>query len=96
MVVVDRFHVMKQLNERMNQVCRRLQNKDTDMKEALKGSRWLLVKNRSDLSPKEESHLCKILDNCRELRQIYLLKEEFRTIFKKINNKEKAEQFLYS
>jgi len=32
-LVVDRFHVMKQLNERMNQVRRRLQNKDAENKE---------------------------------------------------------------
>ena len=95
-VVVDRFHVMKQLNERMNQVRRRLQNQDADIKAVLKGSRWILVKNRSDLSSKEESCLCKILDNCQELRQLYLLKEEFRTIFEKINDREKAEKFLFA
>ncbi len=95
-VVVDRFHVMKQLNERIGQVRRRIQNKDTHMREVLKGSRWILVKNRSDLSYKEETRLCKILDNCRELRQLYLLKEEFRTIFEKINDREKAERFLFA
>jgi len=93
-LVVDRFHVMKQLNERMNQVRRRLQNKDAENKELLKGSRWILVKNRCDLSSKEEKRLSEILDNCRELRQLYLLKEEFRTIFEKINDREKAQRFL--
>jgi transposase len=38
----------------------------------------------------------KIVDNCQELRQLYLLKEEFRNIFEKINDREKAENFLFA
>jgi transposase len=85
-VVVDRFHVMKQLNERIGKIRTRIQsNADDEVMKILKGSRWLLVRNRSGLSSKEQEHLHNILDLCAELRTVYLLKEEFRQIFKALD-----------
>jgi transposase len=95
-VVVDRFHVMKHLNERISQIRRKIQKNTEDeaIKTALKGSRWILVRNRSDLSSEETAKLDVILKLCPELRTIYLLKEEYRLIFEKIDSREKAERFL--
>lgn len=94
-VVVDRFHVMKQLNTRLTQLRTKYQKESPDeVKTVLKGSRWLLVRNRNDLSEKEAKHLNNILKMCPELRTLYLLKEEFRTIFEKIRCREKAARFL--
>lgn len=95
-VVVDRFHVMKHLNERISQIRRRIQKNSEDeaIKTALKGSRWILVRNRMDLSSKDEKMLTNILNLCPELRTLYLLKEEFRLIFEKVDTREKAEKFL--
>lgn len=94
-IVADRFHVMKQLNDRLTQLRRAIQRKADDAtKEILKGSRWLLVKNRNELTPEEEIHLMEILNVSPELRVAYLLKEEFRTIFEKINEPQQAELFL--
>jgi transposase len=94
-VVVDRFHVMKQLNARLTQLRTKYQKESPDeMKKVLKGSRWILVRNRSELSPEQTDHLDKILILCPELRILYLLKEEFRTIFEKIHCREKAARFL--
>jgi transposase len=94
-IVVDRFHVMKHLNERITQLRRNIQNNASDdIKEILKGSRWILVKNRFGLSAKEEGILQKILESCPELRVLYLLKEEFRQIFERVDCREKAERFL--
>ena len=46
-VVVDRFHVMKQLNTRLTQLRTTYQRESADeMKKVLKGSRWILVRNR--------------------------------------------------
>ena len=46
-VVVDRFHVMKQLNTRLTQLRTKYQKESSDeMKKLLKGSRWILVRNR--------------------------------------------------
>ena len=94
-IVADRFHVMKQLNHQIDLLRRSLQrNADETLAKALKGSRWVLLKRRSRLTADEEGQLRIILDACDELRTIYLLKEEFRTICDKIDDKVKAERFL--
>jgi transposase len=94
-VVVDRFHVMKQLNARLTQLRTKYQRESSfEVKKVLKGSRWLLVRNRTDLSAAKAEHLDNILKMCPELRTLYLLKEEFRTIFEKIHCREKAARFL--
>ena len=94
-VVVDRFHVMKQLNARLTQLRTKYQKENTaEMQKVLKGSRWILVRNRTELSETQADHLNNILKMCPELRALYLLKEEFRTIFEKIHCREKAARFL--
>tara|TARA_B100000315_G_C14518391_1_gene560317 strand:- start:16 stop:1305 length:1290 start_codon:yes stop_codon:yes gene_type:complete len=94
-IVADRFHVMKQLNDRLTQLRRAIQRKaDEATREILKGSRWLLVKNRNELKPDEEKRLLEVLDASPELRTAYLLKEEFHAIFDKINDRQQAERFL--
>ena len=94
-LVVDRFHVVKQLNGKITKLRRTVQkNADEKTEEILKGSRWILVKNRQNLSQKEEDHLQKVLAISPEIREAYLLKEEFHTIFEKIKNVERAKRFL--
>lgn len=94
-VVVDRFHVMKQLNMRLTKLRTTYQNQcNHELKKLLKGSRWILVRNRSELSKTQEDQLKQILQACPELRSLYLLKEEFRTIFETITCREKAARFL--
>ena len=52
-IVVDRFHVMKQLNRRISRIRRKIQRNATDkVKEALKRSRQLFVKNRLEFTEK--------------------------------------------
>jgi len=93
--VADRFHVMKQLNDRLTQARRSIQkNADPEIAAILKGSRWVLVKTRSDLTDEEEDKLQQILLLCPELRVMYLLKEEFRTICDRIQCREQATRFL--
>ena len=60
----------------------------------LKGSRWVLVKNRDELSEKEALKLAEVLAACPELRTLYLLKEEFRLIFEKVRDRDQAARFL--
>lgn len=94
-IVADRFHVMKQLNERLNQMRRSIQRRADELtQQHLKGCRWLLVKNRNELTPSEESQLQQVLANSPELRTLYLLKEEFRTICDKVKDRPQAERFL--
>jgi transposase len=97
-IVADRFHVMKQLNHQIDLLRRALQKKarktDEALYQVLKGNRWLLLKNRSELKPDQAAQLQAILNASDELRTIYLLKEEFRTICDKIGDKAQAERFL--
>jgi transposase len=64
------------------------------MHSEIKGSRWLLVRNRSELTLLEEEQLQKILELCPELRTLYLLKEESGRIFEKVHDRQKAARFL--
>ena len=94
-VVVDRFHVMKQLNMRLTQLRTTYQKQcDPETQKILKGSRWIVVRNRSELTKKQAEQLDQILEACPQLRTLYLPKEEFRTIFEKIKCRERAARFL--
>ena len=86
---------MKQLNDQLTKARRQIQRTaDEQTKEALKGSRWLLVSNRDTLDPAQQEHLLQVLEADPELRTAYLLKEEFRTIFEKIHDQQQARRFL--
>lgn len=94
-IVADRFHVMKQLNEQLSKARRQIQRTTDDQtKERLKGCRWLLVRNRTELSPEEQTKLQQLLDTDAQLRAAYLFKEEFRLIFEKLHDREQARRFL--
>jgi transposase len=97
-IVADRFHVMKQLHHQVDLMRRALQKKaqqaNAALYQLLKGNRWLLLKKRSELTPDEEAKLEQILDASHELRTLYLLKEEFRTICDQIHDRAQAERFL--
>ena len=94
-LVVDRFHVMKQLNTRLTQLRSNIQpNATPELRSTLKGSRWILVRNRCDLTDDEQARLNEILDLCPQLRTLYLLKEEFRAIFERIHCRDKARKLL--
>jgi transposase len=94
-LVADRFHVMKQLNDRLTQMRRSIQRQaDEATRQVLKGSRWLLVNNRNQLTPEHETRLQQVLAASPQLRTVYLLKEEFRTICEKSQDRRQAERFL--
>jgi transposase len=94
-LVADRFHVMKQLNDRLTQMRRSIQQRaDEATRQALKGSCWLLVKNRDELTLEEEARLLTAFEASPELRALYLLKEELRLICEKAHDRHQAERFL--
>jgi transposase len=93
--VVDRFHIMKNLNDALTKARRAIQ-KDADekTKELLKGCRWLLVKNRENLSEEQEKQLAGMLEASPELKQCYELKEAFRDLFNQNLTPKAAEERL--
>jgi len=93
--VADRFHVMRQLNRRLNQARTTLaRTGDAALRLLLQGTRWALVKNPDHLTEKEAARLQPLLDGCPALRDLYLLKEEFRTICNRVKTRAQAARFL--
>ena len=91
-IVVDRFHVMKNLNHCLTKARREIQNKATaEVKQQLKGSRWVLVKNQKDLNDKERVKLEIIYQVSPELKICHELKELFRLLFETLTNREEAQ-----
>jgi len=80
-IVLDRFHVVKLMNEKLTQLRRQLYNQATlEQKQVLKGSRWLLLKNPDNLNPErdETARLQEALKLNEPLATAYYLKEELR------------------
>jgi transposase len=93
--VVDRFHVMKNLNDALTKTRRSIQNQaDEATQSLLKGCRWLLVKNREDLKDEERQKLDAMLAASAELKTCYELKESFRDLFNQPLDVEAAEKAL--
>jgi len=94
-IVADRFHVTKQLNEALAKIRCKLQAQvDPASAQLLKGTRWLLVRHRAELKPDEEARLQAALAAFPDLRRAYVLKEQFRTLADKIQDRPRAERFL--
>ena len=93
--VVDRFHIMQNLNDALTKARRAIQkDADEQTKELLKGCRWLLVKNRENLSEEQEKQLADMLKASPELKHCYELKETFRDLFKQDLTPKAAEKRL--
>ena len=93
--IVDRFHVMKNLNDALSKARRTIQHQADEITKALlKGCRWWLVKNRENLDEEDQASLDKALAASPELSVCYQLKEDFRSWFNQGSDREHAEQAL--
>jgi transposase len=81
-IVIDRFHVQKAFGEQIDKARRSIQSKlsEEDRKE-LKGSRWIILKPKKNLTEEEKATLESICCKHPELKQLCDLKEEFRDIY---------------
>lgn len=79
-IVIDRFHVVKQLHKAVNNY-RKTLRKNSPKDEHFKRLRWVLLKHAEELSPKEKRRLEEAFSKCPQLEQVYQLKETFRKIF---------------
>lgn len=94
-IVIDRFHVMKNLNEALTKCRREIQRgMSKEDRDELKGLRWVLVKNEANLDDEEKAKLKTMYRKCPELRTCHKLKEEFRSIFEEETNRSKAKTRL--
>lgn len=94
-IVADCFHVMKNLNHCLTQARREIQRTaPAEVKQQLKGSRWVLVKNQKDLTKKERAKLDTIYKVSPELKTCRELKELFRLLFDTLTNREQEKSAL--
>ena len=92
-IVIDRFHVVKQLHKALNDY-RKTLREDFPNDENLKRLRWVLLKRAEDLSPEEKTRLEQAFSSCPLLEQVYQLKETFRKIFDAEVSRETGENLL--
>lgn len=82
-VVVDKFHVIKELNKELDAVRSATTKKLKERKErvSLKNNRFLLLSASENLTKAQNTSLQKLLDAYPEFTTPYLLKESFRDIY---------------
>jgi transposase len=97
-VVADRFHVMKQINQELDEQRRaekraveaqknKKQKAEKEAKlEVLKRSKYSLLKNEEDLTETQKIKLEAIKENFPNLKKMQELKEEFRKIYETSKN----------
>jgi transposase len=86
-IVIDRFHVMQPVIKELNQLRQKAKIK-------IKGSRFILLKNKVDLTEEEKVKLENILKRSKRLRLAYNLKEDFRNIFETCKTPEEGQKHL--
>lgn len=97
-IVFDHFHVTKLMNDKLTALRRKVFHEASRLgQKAIKGSRWVLVKNYEHLDAQadEQDKLLDALVRNEALTTGYLLKEEFRQFWHQ-PNKEAAREFLDS
>ena len=98
-IVFDHFHVIKMFNEKLSELRRQLYHEVNDIlqKKAMKGTRWLLLKNPENLDPDRDEHrrLREALELNQPLATAYYMKEDLRQFWKQ-TNKMTATAFLES
>ena len=83
-IIIDRFHVIKALNDRVDKARRRVMAMvDDKTAKKIKGNRYVFLKNRENLTPKEEKKLeCAVkIKECAALAEVHLFKERMRSIY---------------
>ena len=97
LLVFDRFHIVKLMNEKLSQLRRELQREAEQslQKDVLKGTRWLLLKAPEHLEDarNERQRLQEALQLNESLTVAYLLKEDLRQIWEQ-PTRMSAELFL--
>ncbi len=75
-VVFDRFHIVKKMNEAVDQIRR----EDQKEYKELKKSRYLWLKNRSKLTKEQISNVDHLCELCQNIGKAYQLKELLRLV----------------
>lgn len=94
-IVADRFHVMKIVGDEFNSAIIKAKRSNEEMpeseqkeiiKQALKSSKYALLKPECNLTEKQKIKLSEVVRVCPELAVMHQQKESFRGIFEAENN----------
>lgn len=77
-IVIDKFHVLRNVMWALDRVRRRIVEGDRELHRRLKRSRYLLLKNYEDLDEAGRQKVLMLLECSDELRRTYWFKEWFR------------------
>ena len=81
-ITIDRFHVMKNFQQRLDEARREIQNKlPEEQARELKGSRWLWLTNFQNLRPEQQAELEKLKKRFPALARLSEHRETLRNIF---------------
>lgn len=95
-VVFDKFHIIKKMNEALDDTRRSLYREETELnkRDVIKGLRWLLLKNKSNIDgANQKKQLDEALKINQPLAQAYYLKEELHLLWQQ-PDRFAAEEFL--
>jgi len=94
-IVFDRFHIIRKLNEAIDETRRVLYNeeKDINKKTIIKGTRWLLLRKGNTISESGQKRLHDALAVNQPLAQAYYLKEELDLLWQETDPR-KADSFF--
>jgi transposase len=93
-IVLDRFHVVREMVRQVEEMRKIMQTKGRIGDKRI--NRFLLARNREDLSPLEQRRLKVIFDNNKKfpaLQNAYFVKEKVREIYRARNKKEAEKKF---
>jgi transposase len=77
-LVLDRFHIVKSLNEAVDEVRKQQwRQAEADERKALKGLRWLLFRHSNTRKPKDTRILNALSKGNRRIHRAWVLKDEF-------------------
>ena len=95
-IVFDRFHVIKLMNEKIDNLRREYQAEcEKAERKVIKGKRFLLLKNPENLVGDQKKQLASLLELNTPLTQAYVLKEELRRLWDEPDF-ESGEKFLFA
>ncbi len=81
-VTIDRFHVMKNFQEKLTDARRQIQRElAQDEAQALKGTRWLWVTNWENLNAEQQAQLTQLKERFPRLRELVNYRETLRQVF---------------
>lgn len=92
-IVIDKFHIIRELNRALEDIRKTLQNDmEKESRVPLKNMRFLFLTGSENLTPRQTKQLDMLLEAYPQFKTPYYLKEAFRNIYQFAETRDEAEQ----